>query len=382
MDDVLLQPTCQKFQQATVADAFLNPFFQPGVRNAVKVAFEVGVHDMRVAFLQPLIDFPQRVLAASAGSESIAHRQKFLLEDRFYHPLDRRLDNPVLDGGDAQRARLAARFGYFHSSHGGRLVPPFFQVVRQFAQIPFSSRRKAFDALSVDARRALVGLDLLPGRLQRLRSIDFVDQTEPFVSFDAVVQRRQHAIRPNGAVDPVPVSSLDKQGLLSRFRHCRSFAHALAPLGFHASTFLPAFPQHGFAFRASRGLRRFGTTQALTPALVTSTAGLPAYLAQTSQHSASNHVGDPVIAFAAIPACPMCFRLRHGIAGSPSRPAESSSSSCGLPVRLRLLPTPPRDDAVTFSFGVMACPGTDFHHAVYAPSRAHDSRIRGNDGGF
>jgi methylase of polypeptide subunit release factors len=32
----------------------------------------------------------------------------------------------------------------------------------------------------------------------------------------------------------------------------------------------------------------------------------------------------------------------------------------------------------------MACPGTDLHHAVYAPSRAHGSRLRGNDetGGF
>jgi hypothetical protein len=45
------------------------------------------------------------------------------------------------------------------------------------------------------------------------------------------------------------------------------------------------------------------------------------------------------------------------------------------------LSTPLRSDAVTFCFGVMACPGTDFHHAVYAPSRAHDSRLRGNDGG-
>ena len=45
-------------------------------------------------------------------------------------------------------------------------------------------------------------------------------------------------------------------------------------------------------------------------------------------------------------------------------PAESSSSSCGLPVRLRLLSTPPRGDAVAFSYGVMACPDTDFHRAM------------------
>ena len=44
-------------------------------------------------------------------------------------------------------------------------------------------------------------------------------------------------------------------------------------------------------------------------------------------------------------------RLHHGKTGSPQRYAESGSSSCGLPVHLRLLPTPPRGDAVTFDYG-------------------------------
>ena len=35
---------------------------------------------------------------------------------------------------------------------------------------------------------------------------------------------------------------------------------------FHASTFLPTFPRHGFAFRASRGSHRCSTMRALTPA--------------------------------------------------------------------------------------------------------------------
>ncbi|MFY9259740.1 MAG: hypothetical protein WAO71_04445, partial [Gallionella sp.] len=59
------------------------------------------------------------------------------------------------------------------------------------------------------------------------------------------------------------------------------------------------------------------------------------------------------------------------LAGSPSCPAESSSLYYGLPVRLRLLSTPPRDDAVIFSYGVLAYSDTDFHHAVCAPSQAH-----------
>ena len=59
--------------------------------------------------------------------------------------------------------------------------------------------------------------------------------------------------------------------------------------------------------------------------------------------------------------------------------AESSSSSYGPTVRLRLLPTPPRGDAVTFDYGVVAPSDTDLHRANLTPSRAHDSSLRWND---
>jgi hypothetical protein len=42
--------------------------------------------------------------------------------------------------------------------------------------------------------------------------------------------------------------------------------------------------------------------------------------------------------------------LRHSLAGSPLRPAESCSSSYGPTVHLQLLPTSPHGDAVTFSY--------------------------------
>lgn len=68
------------------------------------------------------------------------------------------------------------------------------------------------------------------------------------------------------------------------------------------------------------------------------------------------------------------FGLRQAIAGSSSHPAESSSFSCGPPVRLQLLSTPPRDDAVTFDYRALAYPDADLHRANVAPSRAHDRR--------
>src|SRR6516162_9045461 len=46
---------------------------------------------------------------------------------------------------------------------------------------------------------------------------------------------------------------------------------------------------------------------------------------------------------------PKVPRLRHAVAGSPTHPAEAGSLSYRLLVRLQLLPTPPRGDAVTLS---------------------------------
>ena len=116
----------------------------------------------------------------------------------------------------------------------------------------------------------------------------------PFVSFDAVAQRRQHALRPDLAVYPRPVSGRFRRDLFSLLRHCHHFAFAFARSVFHVSTFLSPFPRLGFAFRASpapvRALGRVcspalglrfpsaspwlvwrpcGTTQTLTPAAVT-----------------------------------------------------------------------------------------------------------------
>jgi len=71
----------------------------------------------------------------------------------------------------------------------------------------------------------------------------------------------------------------------------------------------------------------------------------------------------------------MCFRLHLLLADSPPLPAESSSSSCGPPIRLRLLSTPPRGDAVSFNYGGLAFPDMDFHHVMSAPSRAHWERL-------
>ena len=72
----------------------------------------------------------------------------------------------------------------------------------------------------------------------------------------------------------------------------------------------------------------------------------------------------------------MIFRLRHALAGSPLYTAETGSLYYGLPVRFQLLSTPPRDDAVTFSYGVMAYSDRDFHPADELPLRAHEQQTQ------
>jgi hypothetical protein len=70
----------------------------------------------------------------------------------------------------------------------------------------------------------------------------------------------------------------------------------------------------------------------------------------------------------------MIFRLRHSLADSPPCPAESDSLSCGLPFRFQLLSTPFRNDAVTFSYDVMAYADRDFHPVDKLPLWAHERK--------
>ena len=122
-----------------------------------------------------------------------------------------------------------------------------------------------------------------------------------------------------------------------------------------------------------------GTVKALTPA--------PVHIKDRSPRLTSPYlpiVPSPTTQCAPIPlTTTTAYRassgLRHRIGGSPQHNAESSSSSYGTTVRLRLLPTPLRGDAVTFGYGAVTYSDTDLHRADLAPSRAHDSRFRGND---
>src|SRR6516164_4491369 len=121
------------------------------------------------------------------------------------------------------------------------------------------------------------------------------------------------------------------------------------------SAFLPTFPPRGFARRASRGSspqQDYAGSDSCRP-LARST-GLSAYSACLPKYPDPNHMMCPKRRFSshlsASGRAPKVPRLRHAVAGSPTHPAETGSSSYGLLVRLQLLPTPPRGDAVTLSY--------------------------------
>ena len=151
--------------------------------------------------------------------------------------------------------------------------------------------------MAVHAGRTLIGSNLLPCNLKRSQTTDFVNQAEPFASFDAVSQRRQHVFCPDRGFHPTSGFC----ALFSRCRHWRHVAYALPVTGFHTSTFLPPFPRRGFALHAFRGDCRYSTMKALTSDRVTSRTGLPVYRTMPSDHSISNHLTYPCRSFNTLP---------------------------------------------------------------------------------
>ena len=105
--------------------------------------------------------------------------------------------------------------------------------------------------------------------------------------------------------------------------------------------------------------------------------GLPACLATPARHCASNHVMYPSIALHAI--TQRTGRVSGFALEEQARrhiPPKRVRHPAHCQFALRLLPTPPHSDAVTFGYRVLACPDTDLHRADVAPSRSHSSRRR------
>src|SRR5919198_2945164 len=100
--------------------------------------------------------------------------------------------------------------------------------------------------------------------------------------------------------------------------------------------------------------RRCSTMRALTPARRSHTGQVssltPLCLPDIPSPTTSCASNVAFTVTSAHPIGPSRVQISPTLAGSPTHTAETGSSSYGLSIRLRLLPTPPRGDAVTFSF--------------------------------
>ena len=221
---------------------------QPVVRDAVEIALQVGIHHPGEPLLQQPIDFPQRVLAAPPRPEAVTTRPELSFKDRLDDHLESRLHDPILDRRDPERTGSPVTFGDLHPLDRVRPVAAVLQTVLKLLQIPLGLRREPFDALAIHPGRPVVARDFPPCRPQSGRSDDLVHQTVPLASFDAVTQRRHHALRPDRCFGPPPLTAAAGFcPLRSLLRHSRG--GLLRHSRLRTSNFLPPFPRSGFASR-------------------------------------------------------------------------------------------------------------------------------------
>src|SRR5215469_1669092 len=316
LHDVLLEEALDQRQNRPVTDRALDPGHQPVVRDAVEITLQVGVHHPGQPRLQQPIDFPQRVLATTSRAEAVAARPELRFKDRLDDHLESRLHDPVLDRRDPQRTGSPVAFGDLHPFDRVRPVAASLQTVLEFLQIPLGLCREPFDALPVHPGRPLVARDFLPRRCQGRRSNDLVHQTVPLASFDAVAQRRHHALGPDRCFRPPPLTAAAGFCPCVAFSGTPEAACCLIPDSAPPTSCPPSLgavllPALFTAYRGS------GTTKAVTPADLTRPAGLSAYSALPSRPVALPVASAPSVA----------SRLRHERAGSPQTYAESGSSS-------------------------------------------------------
>jgi hypothetical protein len=203
-----------------------------------------------------------------------------------------------------------------------------------------------------------------------------MDQTEPSFSLDAVVQRRQHALRPHRCFHPGP--SLDPRfwPLSSRRRHLRS--SCLHRCQLPASTSLPPVPRLGFALRACRSGRpdpRYheGSDSRQRP---------PHQRVSPLQFAYLPRVPSPTTRCARSSLWPPLQRDRF----LPGFAVNEQARRYTPPKRVRFTTdrrfvsscSPPRLTATQLlsTSGSMAHPGADSHRADTRPSWAHSPRRR------
>ena len=106
--DGRFQPHLDQMQHMAVHHAAGHRLQQIGVRDRLEILRQIGIHHIGVAVAQGAMDLLDGPSSAAARSVAVGFRQEIRLEDRLQHQLRRRLDHPVSNRRDAERAFAAS----------------------------------------------------------------------------------------------------------------------------------------------------------------------------------------------------------------------------------------------------------------------------------
>jgi hypothetical protein len=122
--DILVEEPLEQIEQGPITDLLCDTRQQWGFRERVKIAFDVGIHDPRVALFQPPLDLPEGIFTPSPRSKTIIAREKLPLKDGLHDHGDRRLHNAIFDRCNPQGPGFPRAFRDMHTSGRQGLIAP------------------------------------------------------------------------------------------------------------------------------------------------------------------------------------------------------------------------------------------------------------------
>lgn len=142
--NILLEESLYQGQHPSIPDVPANVFHKLGVRDAIKVRFEIRIHDIDKSCFKKLLDGPEGILTSVIGAESIATFNKLLLEDRLDHKAKGGLDHAITNTGNTEWPLvLGPRLVYVDSPDGSWPIAACLNLLLQSGKLSLRLRSKS-----------------------------------------------------------------------------------------------------------------------------------------------------------------------------------------------------------------------------------------------
>ncbi len=316
--------------------------FRRASRCHLEVALQVRVNDVRVTGLEQLIHPAQRVFAAPCRGESRSCARRNRARRSAPAPSAAAVwtTRSRTVGIPSGRRSLTPRLGDVVAADRLRAVVPASQFFAESSsgsssRSPLEPRASSHDR----PRPLLVGGDFTERRPQGPLGIDLVDQAEPLASLDPLVRGPSTSARPDRRFDPAQRPRVSPSRLALRILPPVGFPslwtsrlHLPAPLRSPGITRLPRY--YGCSDSWARLFGSYVHEHRLyqpprSPCVLS--PNLPIIPSPTTFRRPGAVSGFCCVGLTGPPRCGRPFRgraslgLRHWLAGSPRRSAESSS---------------------------------------------------------